>query len=115
MLTAAIVLLSMRVWVLVLARRKLAMLSETEPMWLPERALVEGRPLRTAGLVALAFTLAKELSGEAHLERAQHVDRCRDNVIEPTNSSSKCNERPLPAEAYVRMTEHRFNGVTRCC
>ena len=115
LLVAAIVVLSAREWVLLLARRKLALLKETEPVWLPENVTTEGRPLRMAGLVALGFALAKELSGEAHLERAQHVAERRENLIEPTNSSPNCSKPPLRAETYLRMTEHRFNGVRRCC
>ena len=114
-LVAAIVVLSVREWLLLIARRKLALLKETEPVWLPERAVVEGRPLRMAGLVALAFALGKELSGEAHMERAQHVSERHDNLVEPMNGSPNCNERPLRSKAYLRMTEHRFNGVRRCC
>jgi carbon starvation protein len=114
-LTGAIVLLSLREWALLLARRKLAMLKETEPVWLPEQAVIDGRPLRMVGLVALAFALAKELSGEAHMERAQHAIERRDTLTEPGNSKPNRDERPLRADAYLRMTERRFNGVSRCC
>ena len=71
-LVTAIVLLSVREWFLLLARRKPAVLHETEPVWLPDYAVAEGRPLRTvAGTAALALALAKEWSGESHLERAR--------------------------------------------
>jgi carbon starvation protein len=115
-LVAAIVVFSVREWVLLLARRKLAMLRETEPVWLPARAAAEGRPLRMAGLVALGFALARELSGQAHMERAQHAtDCCSGGPTESANSSSNRNVRPPPQNPYVRMTEDRFNGIRRCC
>ena len=66
-------MLSVREWVLLLARRKLAVLRETEPVWLPDYAVAEAEPLRVAGVLALAFALAKELSGEAQMERAQQA------------------------------------------
>ncbi|MBI4327864.1 MAG: carbon starvation protein A [Chloroflexi bacterium] len=72
-LVVLIVLLSVREWILLLARRRLAIIHETEPVWLPEYALAEGKPLRLFGLFALAFALLKELSGEAELERAQQT------------------------------------------
>jgi hypothetical protein len=115
-LVSAIVLLSAREWLLLLARRKLALLRESDPVWLPERAAAEGRPLRMAGLVALAFALARELSGQAHMERLQLATACSvSGATEQANSSPNPNERPPRANAYVRMTEHRFNGISRCC
>ena len=72
-LVTAIVLVSVREWVLLLARRKLAVLRETEPVWLPDYAVAEAKPLRVASLLALAFALGKELSGEAQMERAQQA------------------------------------------
>src|SRR5439155_437976 len=77
-LVASIVLLSVREWILLLARRKLAVLRESEPVWLPDYAVAEAKPLHMAGLLALAFALAKELSGEAHLERAQQSAKLRE-------------------------------------
>src|SRR5439155_8424641 len=72
-LVASIVLLSVREWILLLARRKLAVLRESEPVWLPDYALAEAKTLNVVSLLALAFALAKELSGEADLERAQQA------------------------------------------
>ena len=66
-LVSVIVWLSLREWLLLLSRRKAAVLRETAPVWLPDYALKESGPdLRTAaGAAALAFGLAKELSGES--------------------------------------------------
>ena len=72
-LVTAIVLLSLREWFLLLSRRKPAVLHETEPVWLPDYAVAEDRPLHLAGTAALALALAKEWSGESHLERAQQA------------------------------------------
>src|SRR5206468_5135643 len=44
-LVVLIVAISVREWILLLARRKLAQLRESEPVWLPEFAVAEGKPL----------------------------------------------------------------------
>jgi carbon starvation protein len=98
-LVAAVALLSIREWILLLARRKLAVLRETEPTWLPDFAIAEARPLHVASLLAVGFALLKELSGQSHLERAQ---------------SSACHQQK-PTRVYCHATEQRFNGIRRCC
>jgi carbon starvation protein len=102
-LVTAIILLSVREWILLLSRRKPAVLHETEPVWLPDYALKETGPdLRTAaGTAAIALGLAKELSGEAHFERA------RQQACECEQTSDK--------QIFVQAAEDRFNGVRRCC
>jgi carbon starvation protein len=102
-LVSAIILLSVREWVLLLSRRKPAVLHETEPVWLPDYAAKETGPnLRTvAGTAAIALGLAKELSGEAHFERA------RQQTCECARHSDK--------QIFAQATEDRFNGVRRCC
>jgi carbon starvation protein len=105
-LVTAIVLLSLREWFLLLSRRKPAVLHETEPVWLPDYAVVEGgrRFSGAAGTAALALALAKEWSGESHLERAHQQAR------------AVCECHPANAQqVYVEATERRFNGVRRCC
>jgi hypothetical protein len=55
------------------ARGKPAVLKESEPVWLPDYAVMEGgRKMGggAAGTATLALALAKELSGEAQLDRA---------------------------------------------
>ena len=105
-LVLAIVLLSLREWFLLLSRRKPAVLHETEPVWLPDYAVVEGgrRFSGAAGTAALALALAKEWSGESHLERAHQ------------QAQAVCECHPANAQqVYVEATEQRFNGVRRCC
>ncbi len=102
-LVSIIVFFSVREWILLLSRRKPAVLHETEPVWLPDYALNETGPnLRTvAGTAALAFGLAKELSGESRFERARQ-------------QACVC-EQHSDAQVFARVTEERFNGVRRCC
>src|SRR5262249_35289951 len=54
-LVTAIALLSAREWLLLLARRRLAMLRENEPVWLPDYAIAETKPLHVASVLALAL------------------------------------------------------------
>ncbi len=105
-LVAFIVILSVREWILLIARRKLARLSESEPVWLPHYAVAEARPGHLISLFALGLALAKELSGEAHLERSQPVFNC---TLAPADAKAE------KQRHYVETTEKRFNGVTRCC
>jgi carbon starvation protein len=104
-LVITIVLSSLREWVLLLSRRKPAVLHETEPVWLPDYAVVEGgrKFSGAAGAAALALALAKEWSGESHLERAQQQQA----VCQCHAASAQ--------QVYVEATEQRFNGVRRCC
>jgi carbon starvation protein len=106
-LVIAIVLLSLREWFLLLSRRKPAVLHETEPVWLPDYAVAEGgrKFSGAAGTAALALALAKEWSGESHLERAQQQQ-----------AQAVCECHSVNAQQiYVEATEQRFNGVRRCC
>ena len=107
-LVTAIVLLSLREWFLLLSRRKPAVLHETEPVWLPDYAVAEGgrKFSGAAGTAALALALAKEWSGESHLERAHTAGAWR---------FANAHLREAAQQIYVEATEQRFNGVRRCC
>jgi len=105
-LVAFIALLSVREWILLIARRKLARLSESEPVWLPHYAIAEAKPARLISLFALALALARELSGEAQLERSQLVCDC---------AAAPADAKTTKQKVYIESTEKRFNGVTRCC
>ncbi|MGA3265789.1 MAG: carbon starvation CstA family protein [Verrucomicrobiota bacterium] len=102
----AVILLSLWEWLRLLTRRKPAVLHETEPVWLPDYAALESRTGKmrgVAGAAAIAFALAKELSGEAHWERAQQ--QAATGQGDPANAQA----------VYVAATEQRFDGVRRCC
>jgi carbon starvation protein len=117
-LVAAIVVVSVREWVLLLARRKLAVLRETEPVWLPDYAVAETKPLRLASLLALAFALGKELSGEAQMERAQEAAQqcsCCEAGHVQSAAQRPFGERESKQQFYLQMTEKRHQGVTQCC
>ncbi len=118
LLVSAIVLMSVREWLLLLARRKLAQLHETKPVWLPDYALAEGGALRTAGLLALALALAKELSGEAHIERQRQtppICDCHQIQHKSAGIDARAQAREADIRLYLEMTERRFRSGTRCC
>ena len=102
-LVAVIIMLSVREWLLLLSKRKPAVLHETEPVYLPEYALKESGPnLHTAaGAAALAIGLAKELSGETQFERAKQ-QVC-------------AGEQHCAQKVFAQVAEAKFNGVRRCC
>jgi carbon starvation protein len=119
-LVAAIFLISLREWILLLARKRLATLREAEPVWLPDYAIAEGKPLRLFSLFALAFALAKELTGEAALDRAgQAANICACGLPAHQKVNLLGQERSSPAptreELYVQTVERRYEGVNRCC
>ena len=83
-------------------------------MWLRFLAfplVLAGGFLVTALLVlALTIALAKELSGEAHLERAKQeiaTSECAHDEHQHANKTD--------AKIYLETTERRFTGVRRCC
>lgn len=104
-LLTAVLLLSLREWILLLARKRLATLRETEPVWLPGHETAGSNALQALGLLAICFLLAKELSGEAALERARIQEK---RVCE-------CGAGPADRQLYIAVTTRRFKGVNRCC
>lgn len=111
-LVSIIIALSIREWWLLLTRRKPSRLQESEPVWLPDYAVMEGGAnFRTvAGTAAIALGLAKELSGEAQLERAQQQQAV---VCDCLNQD--CPDTQPAEQLYLKVTEQRFTGVRRCC
>jgi carbon starvation protein len=118
LLVAAIVLLSVYEWVLLLSRRKPAVLRETEPVWLPDYAVAESRPLHIAGVATVAFALAKELSGEAEMERARDAAilcECEHGHRAQFAEMNGSGSRQAKARIYVEVAEKRFKGIKQCC
>jgi carbon starvation protein len=98
-LVVAIVVVSVREWLLVLARRKPAVLHETPPVWLP-KTVIESETRRRwwqlGPVLIILGTLIRELSGEAAAARTQ-----------------------LPPDEALRQTladrYDRSSNPTRCC
>jgi len=119
LLVTAILVISVREWLLLLTRRKLPSLHETSPVLLPQYTLSEVRPVNLSGLIALALALTKELSGEAHLQRAGQAEAA---AMAVARNSAGCEEHSVVTTArererkvYLQATEHRFRGINRCC
>ena len=105
-MVVAIVLICLYEWARLVRGARAPDLKESEPVWLPDYAVIEGgRPLNTAGAVALACAMAKEISGEAELDRiaAQQAAIC-------------CEEhRQSRDQIYVQTMEERYKSIRRCC
>ena len=128
-LVATIVVLSVREWILLLARRRLAVLHETEPVWLPDYVLASEKPFRLFGLLALALALARELSGEAEIERLQErADQQRQvqraALADPASAAAVgvpgcgCRREPsvdAKVDLFIQVAEKRFRSGSRCC
>jgi carbon starvation protein len=101
----AIVALSVREWILLLARRRISRLSETAPVWLPDYSVAEARPRGLGSLLLMALLLARELSGQTAIQRAQERACC-----------CGCPEsKQVRVHAYLETTQKRFDGINRCC
>jgi hypothetical protein len=108
LLVTGVVLLSAREWTLLLGGRKSARSRETEPVWLPDHALADGRSMSPGGVVAVGFALLKELSGEAHVDREKAAAIC-------VCGTEGGREKKRDVRIYLAATERRFTGVRRCC
>src|SRR5205823_15012128 len=65
-------------------------------------------------LIALAVALAKELSGQAHFERAQETAKVGDHCqTDPGGSvaQQEASHCKTDQQLYAEMTDKRFNGV----
>jgi len=109
-LVSIIILISVREWMVLLARRKPAQLRESNPVWLEDYAVTESRSVNIAGAAALALTLAKELSGEAQMDRARQETQVVCACDRHQQAVAKTDE-----QLYVDMTKDRFTGINRCC
>jgi carbon starvation protein len=108
-LVIAIVLLSLREWVLLLTRQKPPRLLETAAHWLPDYAVAESKPVHLVGVIGLGLALAKELSGEAEIERQKVA------AVECTSNETPRVAGGSNSRHYLEMTQRRFNGIRRCC
>ena len=118
LLISVIVFLSVREWLLLLGRRKPPTLHETKPQYLPGYAVAESRPTNLAGVAALGLALARELSGEAQLERAGQAVcgcECEGQPERLTVPNPAATGRQTAQEIYLQATDHRFKGIRRCC
>ncbi len=109
-LVVGIVAISLWEWTRLILRTKAPLLHETEPVWLPAGALTPERPLPVMGAIALGFTLLKELSGEAAIDRERALAQACE-CLAPTPGAKASPRRNV----FLTATEHRFKGVNRCC
>lgn len=115
-LVVTIVLMSVREWWLLVKHHRPPVLRETEPVWLSDAALIEPRSPSVLGVVALGCSLAKELSGEAAIDRAQTrlVSCCpesKDAACQPDSSQGESTR----SQAYRQALEEKYRKINRCC
>ncbi len=117
LLVVGIVLLSGYEWIQLLSRRRPAQLQETDPVWLPDAALREAPSVNMLGVVALSCGLAKELSGEAAIDRAEAriLASCPCSDAHPEAISSAAEEGSERAAAYTGVLDAKYRTIHRCC
>ena len=115
-LVGLILSLSAYEWLRLLSKRRAPDLKETEPVWLPDYALAEGKNTgRALGFLGIIGLLIKELSGEAEIDRL--VNNSNNSELK-TGTYCICNVhsgKVSRKEAFVQMTERRFKTINRCC
>jgi carbon starvation protein len=105
-LATAILSLSVLHWIGLLAGKRSARLQESPAVWLPETSVGPKQGWQMLGVFALAGALARELSGEAELER----------TTPPVATSASPEEvRQMRQNSYLHHTEHRYRSIRRCC
>ena len=118
LLAAAVVAVSLSIWLRLLAGARQPDLRETEPVWLPAHAVRESAPLgAVGGTAALALALVREWSGETAVNRAQ-VQACEcqtPKVLVDVAEVRSAVENDARQRAYVAAAEQRFEGINRCC
>jgi carbon starvation protein len=130
LLVVTIFVISAGEWVLLLTRRKRAELSEAAPKWLPDYAVAEGNSANVMGMIGLGLALAKEVSGEAAVDREAARPACvcqapidllgaassegGPNEDSPASSPSTS---PARGAAYAAVLRHRYESgrIDRCC
>ncbi len=111
-LVLAIVFLSIFEWLALVTKRRVAKLSETEPVWLPEYAVAEGKPVGWWSFFTLGFLLVKEVGGESAVDRAQACVPLKVDLLGGSDAMAKAQR----GQAYVLAAERRFEGgPNRCC
>lgn len=113
LLLTAIVLLSARAWFLLLRGVIPPVLYETPPVWLPDYAVTEPSAGKLSAVLPLVVALAREVSGEAHIEReARSASHCHHpaDIAESPDRAERSH-----GETYAAALKHRYNGISRCC
>ncbi|MBL9128273.1 MAG: carbon starvation protein A, partial [Verrucomicrobiales bacterium] len=129
---------SIREWLLLLGRRKPAVLREADPVWLPDYKLTTAPSPGVAGWIALGIALARELAGETAYQRARiqaervcvgpesdahahgHALHAHTGVpcgtgTEETAAVDEANANALDRKIWVETLDARYRGVRRCC
>jgi carbon starvation protein len=116
LMVSMIFLISLVEWILLLVGRKGVALREATPTWLPDYAVPEGSSFKSMSALALGLALAKELSGEAEVDRAESrpVTCVCQPAVDLLGERSKA--RPSRGEAYTAMLNRKYAGrIDRCC
>jgi len=119
-LVGAMFLISVTEWLLLLTRRRLAILAESKPVWLPDSALAEGSQVSFATAIIIGLALIRHLSGESHVER--EIDRSAAYAQPAAPGSTRLVVHLLPRSereqrkiAWVAHEQRRFEHPNRCC
>ncbi len=118
-LVTIILILSAREWVLLIAQKREPRLRETPPVWLPDYAVVERKPIKWLGWLTLFFLAIKEISGQSAVEREEKLIVANDSNVCHCGHSLNNNQRnsnyDIKKSAFISATDHRYRNINRCC
>ncbi|MCX7872284.1 MAG: carbon starvation protein A [Verrucomicrobiae bacterium] len=117
-LVSIIVLLSIKEWIMLIARKRAPQLHESPVVWLPDYAVVEGKPIKWLGWLTLFMFAIKEISGQAQVERAEKLLMSNQCVCHHHNhliSTGSISPEDIKKQAFLNATDHRFRNINRCC
>ncbi|MGV3774253.1 MAG: carbon starvation CstA family protein [Verrucomicrobiales bacterium] len=116
-LVSALILISVFEWICLFREKRSPTLRETPPTWLPEYAIIEGRPNRFFGFLALGIALLKEVSGQADVERREQRAQleCAAHAADAARGGINASHQHAAENSYVAATEERYKSIRRCC
>ncbi len=108
LLVAFVVAITLWECFLLVARRKLAELSETAPVFLASPDTPQpGGAVPALGAIAIGFALLKEFSGQTELERElTRVEACQ---------CAPAEARTARQNVFLAVSERKFRGIRNCC
>ncbi|MDB6129253.1 MAG: carbon starvation CstA family protein [Verrucomicrobiales bacterium] len=112
-----LVVLCLREWVLLVARKKASGLRESAPAWLKDYEILESKHLQVTSLIALVIGLTRELTAEGATERALAANTacicCEEGGQIRVNLSGS--PRETPGSVYAAVLEEKYSKPNRCC
>jgi carbon starvation protein len=112
LLVCLLTVISVWEWYRLLSRKRVADLREDPPVWLPNYAITEaGTPANLLGVASLFVALAREVSGQADVDRAM----AQPAAVCCELHQEQGQQHPNAQAQYVEHLDERYRSIRRCC